>query len=206
MGYCTLGHIPKQLVKYDDNSNQCAIFFTELKTSAGRDVDKGWIYFDKSMVHSVNRSYVEIDMRQETYRLYVLNTDCREIIDISLADIMKSQNRYYKKHEYSFFVSQKAVKISNMCNVHKVLFDLPEQFWNEAESKNCLVDVFNYQFVVQNYNNRATITFGAKTLDITIKFTFELKDGSWKEKEMSAGRFWYEVEAAKRKKKEMRKW
>ena len=48
------------------------------------------------------------------------------------------------------------------------------------------------------------MTFGEKTSDVEVKLSIQLKDGSWKEQTMSAGRFWYTVDAAKKKKKKIK--
>ena len=101
-----------------------------------------------------------------------------------------------------FVVAQKAVKESNKPDCKKIIFDLPIQFWGISKSKNCLVEIFNNQFIVQNYKRVAVMTFGEKTSDVEVKLSIQLKDGSWKEQTMSAGRFWYTVDAAKKKKKE----
>lgn len=201
MVYCTLGHISKNSIKYNAVSKQYSVLFSNLKV--GREPGKvGLIYFDEKVVRMSGKYCVEIDMCQETYKMYVFNSGHREVIDVPLESIVKSHYNYFKKHQYIFVVAQKAVKESNKPDCKKIIFDLPIQFWGISKSKNCLVEIFNNQFIVQNYKRVAVMTFGEKTSDVEVKLSIQLKDGSWKEQTMSAGRFWYTVDAAKKKKKE----
>ena len=47
-----------------------------------------------------------------------------------------------------------------------MVFDLPIKYWNDAKSRNCLVDVKDERLVIQNYRNRTTIIFGQKKDDV----------------------------------------
>ena len=49
------------------------------------------------------------------------------------------------------------------------------------------------------------MTFGEKTSDVEVKLSIQLKDGSWKEQTMSAGRFWYTVDACRKRRKKKNK-
>ena len=185
MVYCTLGHISKNSIKYNAVSKQYSVLFSNLKV--GREPGKvGLIYFDEKVVRMSGKYCVEIDMCQETYKMYVFNSEHREVIDVPLESIVKSHYNYFKKHQYIFVVAQKAVKESNKPDCKKIIFDLPIQLWGISKSKYCLVEIFNNQFIVQNYKRVAVMTFVEKTTDVEVKLSIQLKDGSWKEQTMSA--------------------
>ena len=95
------------------------------------------------------------------------------------------------------------MKESNLPGVKKVVFDLPIKYWNDAKSRNCLVDVKDERLVIQNYRNRTTIIFGQKKDDVKVKFWYQLKDGRWKDETVSAGRFWYLITESKEEKKKL---
>lgn len=196
---CKLGHISEKRVKYQDDTKQYSIAFADVKISDGRIIEQGIIYFDESLVHRVNDYYYEVDICQDTYCMIAAS----EIIEVSYSSLVNSRRKYFKDQYYTFNVSNRAVKESNLPGVKKVVFDLPIKFWNDAKSRNCLVDVKDERLVIQHYRNRTTIIFGQKKDDVKVKFWYQLKDGRWKDETVSAGRFWYLITESKEEKKKL---
>lgn len=124
-------------------------------------------------------------------------------IEVSREVLVNSRWQYFKNQHYTFNVSNRVVKESNLPGIKKVLFDLPIKFWDDVESKNCSVAVSVEKLVIQNYRNRTIIILGRKENNVKVKFTYQLKDGSWKDETVSAGRFWYLVNESKEKKREL---
>ena len=84
MVYCTLGHISKNGIKYNAVSKQYSVLFSNLKV--GREPGKdGLIYFDEKVVRMSGKYCVEIDMCQETYKMYVFNSEHREVITTTIS-------------------------------------------------------------------------------------------------------------------------
>lgn len=196
---CKLGHISEKRVKYHDDTRQYSIAFADVKISDGRIIEQGIIYFDESLLRRVNDYYYEVDICQDTYCMIAAS----EIIEVSYSSLVNSRRNYFKDQYYTFNVSNRTVKESNLPGVKKVVFDLPIKFWNDAKSRNCLVDVKDERLVIQNYRNRTTIIFGQKKDDVKVKFWYQLKDGRWKDETVSAGRFWYLVTESKEEKKKL---
>lgn len=196
---CKLGHISEKRVKYHDDTKQYSIALADVKISDGRIIEQGIIYFDESLVHRVNDYYYEVDICQDTYCMIAAS----EIIEVSYSSLVNSRRKYFKDQYYTFNVSNRAVKESNLPGVKKVVFDLPIKFWNDAKSRNCLVDVKDERLVIQHYRNRTTIIFGQKKDDVKVKFWYQLKDGRWKDETVSAGRFWYLITESKEEKKKL---
>lgn len=196
---CKLGHISEKRVKYYDDTKQYSIAFADVKIADGRIIEQGIIYFDENLVRRVNDHWFEVDLCQDTYPMRV----SYETIEVSRQALIQSRLRYFHNSHYVFSVSPKVVKESNLPGTKKVLFDLPIKFWDVAESKNCSVTVNVEKLIVQNYQNRTIMIFGRKENDVTVKFWYQLKDGSWKDETVSAGRFWYLVKESKEKKKEL---
>lgn len=196
---CKLGHISEKRVKYYDDTKQYSIAFADVKIADGRIIEQGIIYFDESLVRKVDDHWFEVDLCQDTYPMRVsYNT-----IEVSRQALIQSRLRYFHNSHYVFSVSPKVVKENNLPGTKKVLFDLPIKFWDVAKSKNCSVTVSVEKFIIQNYQNRTIMIFGRKENDVKIKFWYQLKDGSWKDETVSAGRFWYLVKESKEKKKEL---
>ena len=91
MVYCTLGHISKNSIKYNAVSKQYSVLFSDLKVGRGQPGKDGVIYFDEKVVRMSGKYFVEIDMCQETYKMYVFNSEYREVIDVPLESIVKSR-------------------------------------------------------------------------------------------------------------------
>lgn len=196
---CKLGHISEKRVKYYDDAKRYSIAFADVKISDERTIEEGIIYFDESLVRKVDDHFYEVDLCQDTYPMRVsYNT-----IEVSRQALIQSRLRYFHNSHYVFSVSPKVVKESSLAGTKNVLFDLPIKFWDVAESKNCSVTVNVEKLIVQNYQNRTIMIFGRKENDVKIKFWYQLKDGSWKDETVSAGRFWYLVKESKEKKKEL---
>lgn len=199
---CKLGHISEKRVRYYDEAKQYSIAFADVKISDGRIIEQGIIYFDESLVRRVNDYYYEVDICQDTYCMIAAS----EIIEVSCSSLINSRRKYFKDQYYTFNVSNRTVKESNLPGVKKVVFDLPIKYWNDAKSRNCLVDVKDERLVIQNYQNRTTIIFGQRKDDVKVKFWYQLKDGRWKDETASAGRFWYLVTESKEEKKKLGLW
>ena len=196
---CKLGHISEKRVKYYDDAKRYSIAFADVKISDERTIEEGIIYFDESLVRKVDDHFYEVDLCQDTYPMRVsYNT-----IEVSRQALIQSRLRYFHNSHYVFSVSPIVVKESSLAGTKNVLFDLPIKFWDVAESKNCSVTVNVEKLIVQNYQNRTIMIFGRKENDVKIKFWYQLKDGSWKDETVSAGRFWYLVKESKEKKKEL---
>lgn len=99
MVYCTLGHISKNSIKYNAVSKQYSVLFSDVKVGRGQPGKEGVIYFDEKVVRMSGKYFVEIDMCQETYKMYVFNSEHREVIDVPLESIVKSRYNYFKKHQ-----------------------------------------------------------------------------------------------------------
>lgn len=196
---CKLGHISEKRVRYYDDTKQYSIAFADVKIADGRIIEQGIIYFDENLVRRVNDHWFEVDLCQDTYPMRV----SYETIEVSRQALIQSRLRYFHNSHYVFSVSPKVVKESSLAGTKKVLFDLPIKFWDVAESKNCAVIVNVEKLIVQNYQNRTIIILGRKENDVKVKFWYQLKDGSWKDETVSAGRFWYLVKESKEKKKEL---
>lgn len=196
---CKLGHISEKRVIYHEGSKRYTIAFADVEMPDGRTIEQGIIYFDESLVRRVTDHWFEVDLCQDTYCMIV----SYETIEVSRQALIQSRLRYFHNLHYVFSVSTKVVKESNLAGTKKVLFDLPIKFWDVAESKNCVVTVNMDKLIVQNYRNRTMMIFGRKENDVKVKFWYQLKDGSWKDETVSAGRFWYLVKESKEKKKEL---
>ena len=199
---CKLGHISEKRVRYHEDIKRYSIMFSDVKTADGRTIERGIIEFDENLVRRVGRNCFEVDLCQDTYPMSVAYEASHEVIDVSRSALVRARLQYFQTQNYVFAVSQKAVKESKIPGTKNVIFDLPVAFWDDAESKNCSVNVFADQFIIQNYRNQTTIIFGRKENPVNIKFSFQRKDGSWQDQTMSAGRFWYAVKEAKEKKKQ----
>lgn len=196
---CKLGHISEKRVRYYDDAKLYSIAFADVEISDGRIIEQGIIYFDENLVRKVDDHWFEVDLCMDTYHMRV----SYETIDVSREVLVNSRWQYFKNRCYTFNVSNRVVKESNLPGTKTVLFDLPIKFWDVAESKNCSVPVSVERLVIQNYRNRTIIIFGRKENDVKVKFTYQLKDGSWKDETVSAGRFWYLVKESKEKKREL---
>lgn len=201
---CKLGYIPCKHVRYYEKSQCYVVSFADVKIPDGRTIEHGIIYFHESLVHKVDNDYCdehyyEVDLCQNIYSIRVSN----ETIDVSREALIQSLLQYFHNSYYVFSVSPNAVKDSKLPGTKKVLFDLPIRFWDNAESKNCAVTVNVKKLIIQNYQNRTIIILGRKENNAKVKFAYQLKDGSWKDETVSAGRFWYLVKESKEKKKEL---
>lgn len=205
---CKLGYIPCEHVRYYESSQCYVVSFHDVEILDGRTIERGIIYFHESLVHRVNNDYYdkhydehyyEVDLCKNIYDIRVSN----ETIEVSREVLVNSYWRYFQKRYYIHAVSNRVVKESNLPGTKKVLFDLPIKFWDVAESKNCSVDVNVEKFIIQNHWNCTTMILGQKENNEKIKFSYQRKDGSWKDETVSAGRFWYLVKESKEKKKEL---
>ncbi len=199
---CKMGRVARERVTYCEDLKAYAVTFSDLLDEL-QYFDNGIIYFDENDICSLTADWVEIVLRQENYQLHITSNGQQDVVAISRSAIVNSHIRYFGKYEYLFSVYQKTVKTSRIKNAKLVVLDLPVQFWENSISKNCLVDVSRQQLIIQNYNNKARITFGSRENDVNIKFTYQLKDGSWTEETVSVGRFWHLVKESKEKKKEL---
>lgn len=201
---CKLGHIPYQHVRYYESSQCYVVSFEDVEISNGRTIEHGIVYFHENLVHRVDNDYYdehyyEVDLCQNIYSIRVSN----ETIDVSREVLVNSYWRYFQKRYYTFSVSNRVVKECKVPGTKKVVFDLPIKFWDEAESKNCSVNVDVEKFIIQNHRNYTTMILGQKESNAKVKFSYQLKDGRWKDETVSAGRFWYLVKESKEKKKEL---
>lgn len=200
---CKLGRISAKRVRYHADTKRYSIMFSDVKTADGRTIEYGIIEFDENLVRRVGQNCFEADLCQDTYPMRIAYETNQETVDVSLSALARARLQFFHTNHYVFAVSQKAVKESKIPGTKNVIFDLPIEFWDNAESRNCSVTVFAEQLIIQNYHNQTTMIFGRKENQVTIKFSFQRKDGSWQEQTMSAGRFWYAVKEAKEKKKKL---
>ena len=200
---CKLGHISEKRVRYHEDIKRYSIMFSDVKAADGQTIERGIIEFDETLVRRVGRNCFEVDLCQDTYPMSIAYEASQEVVDVSRSALVRARLQYFQTQNYVFAVSQKAVKESKIPGTKNVIFDLPVAFWDDAESKNCSVNVFADQFIIQNYRNQTTIIFGRKENPVNIKFSFQRKDDSWQDQTMSAGRFWYAVKEAKEKKKKL---
>lgn len=177
---CKLGHISEKRVRYYDETKHYSIAFADVKISDGRIIEQGIIYFDESLVRRVNDYYYEVDICQDTYCMIAAS----EIIEVSCSSLINSRRKYFKDQYYTFNVSNRTVKESNLPGVKKVVFDLPIKYWNDAKSRNCLVDVKDERLVIQNYRNRTTIIFGQKKDDVKVKFWYLVTESKEEKKKL----------------------
>ena len=201
---CKLGHIPYQHVRYYESSQCYVVSFEDVEIPDGRTIEHGIIYFHESLVHKVDNDYYdehyyEVDLCQNIYSIRVSN----ETIDVSREVLVNSYWQYFQKRYYILSVSNRVVKDSKLPGTKLVLFDLPIKFWDVAESKNCSVNVNVEKFIIQNQWNCTTMILGQKENNAKVKFSYQLKDGSWKDETVSAGHFCHLVRESKKKKKEL---
>ena len=201
---CKLGHIPYQHVRYYESSQCYVVSFEDVEIPDGRTIEHGIIYFHESLVHRVDNDYYdehyyEVDLCQNIYSIRVSN----ETIDVSREVLVNSYWQYFQKRYYILSVSNRVVKDSKLPGTELVLFDLPIKFWDVAESKNCSVNVNVEKFIIQNHWNCTTMILGQKENNAKVKFSYQLKDGSWKDETVSAGHFCHLVRESKKKKKEL---